>query len=192
MAYDPRLPFQRRLLPESLGQTLRAARHGRGESRREVAAAVGIRSRTLARIERGQQMPLWPNLERLCDHLGVSVAGLARRWLQDSFDQPTNPVASPRLGLRALRQAKGLTLVELAGLSGVSAATLSRFERGLTASRLLARRVGGAGMDPDDRDVVLVNARVAAALGMADAAALRQACVEAFRGDRGDRLANAR
>lgn len=180
MNHDPRLPFQRRLLPEGVGQALRAAREGRGESRREVAAAVGIRPRTLARIERGGQTPLWPTLERLCEHLGVGVADVARRWMQDSLDQPSNPLAAPGIGLRALRRARGLTLVELAGRSGVSAATLSRFERGLTVSRRLARRVGGVGIDPEDRDVVLDNARVALAFGLDDAEALRGACLEAF------------
>lgn len=180
LSHDARLPFQRRLLPEGCSQALRAAREAAGATRREVAAAVGIEPRTLARIERGHQKPLWPTLDRLCDHLGVSVAVLARRWLRDSLDLPQSPVSAPGIGLRALRKAQGMTLVELAAASGVSAATLSRFERGITASRRLAVRVGGPGLDDDDRDVVLENGELAAAFGFTDCAALRAACLAAF------------
>lgn len=180
MAHNPTLPFQRRLLPDGCGAALRAAREGGGATRREVAGAVGIRPRTLARIERGHQKPSWPTLEKLCDHLGVSVAVLAKRWLEDSNDLPTNPIASPGIGLRALRRSRGMTLVELSALSGVSAATLSRFERGLTASRLLAIRVGGPEVDRDDRDVVLDSEPLAAAFGLDGSAALRRACAAAL------------
>ncbi len=180
MAYDPRLPFQRRLLPEGCGAALRAAREATAASRREVAEAVGIRPRTLARIERGHQKPSWPTLEKLCDHVGVSVAVVAKRWLLDSFDLSTNPVASPGIGLRALRRSRGMTLVELAKASGVSAATLSRFERGLTASRLLATRVGGPDLDRDDRDVLLARQQLAAAFGFTDVTSLRAACASAI------------
>ncbi|WP_169803507.1 helix-turn-helix domain-containing protein [Sphingomonas adhaesiva] len=180
MTHDFRLPFQRRNLPEGVGATLRAAREGLGRTRRAVASAVGIAPRTLARIERGAQKPSWSTLDRLCDHLGVSVAALATRWLRDSLDLPTNPEASPGIGLRALRRQRGMTLVELAGLSGISAATISRFERGLTASRRLASRVGGPDVDPDERDVVLDSAALVGALGFADVAALRSACLKAF------------
>ncbi len=177
MGHDARLPFQRRTLPDGLGPALRAAREGLGRSRREVAHAVGIRPRTLARIERGDQKPLWPTLERLCDHLGISVATLARRWLRDSLDVPTDPESAPGVGLRTLRRQRGLTLVELSRLSGVSAATLSRFERGLTASRKLARRVGGPEVDRDERDVVVDHDGVARALGLANGAGLHEACL---------------
>lgn len=180
MAHDPRLPFQRRLLPEGYGVVMRAAREAMGATRREVAGAVSIQPRTLARIERGHQKPSWPTLDRLCDHLGVSVAVVAKRWLTDSFDIPTNPVVSPGIGLRALRKARGMTLVELSASSGVSASTLSRFERGLTASRLLAVRVGAADLDRDDRDVVLDSRTIAAAFGYKKPASLRVACAAAL------------
>lgn len=180
MSHDARLPFQRRLLPDGYGAVLRSAREGVGATRREVASAVAIAPRTLARIEREQQKPIWPTLERLCDHLGVSVSAVSRRWLADSFDVPASLSSAPGLGLRALRRELGVTLVALAGRSGISAATLSRFERGLTGSRLLARRDGGPEIARDDRDVVLASEPLAAALGFEDSAALRRACASAF------------
>lgn len=174
------LPFQRRDLPENLGPSLRGARSATGRSRRDVAAAVGIAPRTLARIERGAQKPLWPTLDRLCDELGVSAFAVAKPWASQAMDLPTKPNVAPGLGLQALRRERGMTLVALAGLVGVSAATLSRFERGLTASRLLGRRVGGPDLSFDDRDVVLDAERLAPAFGLAGADALGRACRSAF------------
>lgn len=180
MAHAARLPFQRRDLPEDLGRALRASRARSGRSRREVAEAVGIAARTLARIERGAQKPLWPTLDRLCDELGVSVFTVARPWAAQAFDVPTNPKVAPGIGLRALRRQRGMTLVDLAGRLGVDAATLSRFERGLTASRLLGSRVGGPEVAFDDREVVLNGDRLSAAMGFATHEALERACISAF------------
>lgn len=174
MAHDDRLLFQRRHLPDGVGATLRTARVEASMTRREVACAVGIAPRTLARIERGEQKPLWPTLDRLCDHLGVSASAVARRWVVDSFDVPTDPRLAPGLIVRELRRRRGLTLQELATATGVSVATLSRFERGLTASRLLARRVGPSDMPREEHDVVLGSDRLARALGLANVVALAQ------------------
>lgn len=106
---------------------------------------------------------------------------IALRWFRDSLDVPVDPGTAPGIGLRALRRSRGMTLVELARLSGVSASTLSRFERGLTASRKLALRVGGPDIAFDDRDVLLENDRLAAALGLSSSASLRLACVAAAK-----------
>lgn len=183
MAHDDRLPFQRRHLPDGVGAKLRAARVEASMTRREVARTVGIAPRTLARIERGDQKPLWPTLDRLCDHLGVSASTVARRWIADSFDVPTDPRIAPGLIVRELRRQRCLTLQELAAAAGVSAATLSRFERGLTASRLLARRVGPPDMPREEHDVVLGSDRLARALGLADVAALAQLASDPTRED---------
>lgn len=174
MAFDPLLPFQRRLLPSECGARLRAARESQGVSRRDVAAAVGIAPRTLARIERGQQKPRWETLDGLCDHLDVSVVAVARRWFQDSLDVPTNSDVAPGLGLRALRRDRDITLAGLARLSGVSASTLSRFERGLTTSRLLSDVAGEA--QRRGGDGTYVGLGVARAFGFGDVAGLRGAC----------------
>lgn len=177
------LPFQRSDLPEGAGLALRAARELAGRSRRDVADAVGIAARTLARVERGAQKPLWPTLNRLCDELEVSVFTVARPWAEQTVDVPTNPKVVPGLGLRALRRERGMTLVTFAELVAVSVATLSRFERGLTASRLLGRRVGGPEVSFDDRDVVLAD-RLVKPLGFGTAEALEKACLSAFAASR--------
>ena len=77
------------------------------------------------------------------------------------------------VGLRALRRERGLTLVTVAAASGVSVATLSRFERGLAASRMLTSRVGP--WTVDDEDVV----RLAGVFGLPDGKALWRACLAA-------------
>lgn len=176
----PSLPFQRRDLPAGLGTALRAARTGAGRSRRDVAAATGIAPRTLARIERGAQKPTWRTLDRLCDELGVSAFQLACRWVVQSMDLPTSPDSAPGLGLRALRLERGMSLVRLAGLTGVSVATISRFERGITASRKLGLRVGGPEVAFEDRDVVLNAERLASAFGLVGTVDLNRACLSAF------------
>ena len=180
LAYDLTLPFQRRELPDDVGSKIRSARVALGRSRRDLALAVELHPRTLARIERGAQKPLWATLERICDELHLSVFSVARRWAQDSFDLPQEAEGAPGVGLRALRLKHDMTLVQLSSVSGVSAATLSRFERGLTASRKLGRRVGGPGVPHEDRDVVLDNDAIASAFGLEDSKSLRGACIDAI------------
>lgn len=184
LAYDPTLPFQRRELPSDVGSKLRSERIALGRSRRSLALAVNIHPRTLARIERGAQKPLWVTLEALCDELHLSVFSVAKRWASDSFNLPQEIEAAPGLGLRALRLGRGMTIVQLASASGISAATISRFERGLTASRRLGRRVGGPAVPHEDRDVVLDNDAVAMAFGLKGSDALRAACIAAISGNR--------
>lgn len=175
MGYDPHLPFQRRTLPPDAGLRLRAAREGRGLSRRAVAAQAEIAPRTLARIERGAQRPTWSTLDRLCEVLQVEVSTVAARWLKDWTDLPTSASAAPGLGLRALRRSQGVTLVDLSKASGISVATLSRFERGLVASRTLLK----GPVSHDQEDVEIENDRLAAAFGLTDSSQLRMACLAA-------------
>lgn len=179
MPRDDRLPFHRSNLPAGAGVKLKAARIGAGRSRREIAEAAGVAPRTLARIERGEQLPRWPTLDRLCGALGIDPYLVAPRWSADAYDVPTDPGAVPGLGLRALRRKRGLSMEALSEASGVSVSTFSRFERGLLVSRLLGRRKDQPGVLISERDHVLENDRVASALGCTDSAALRAACLEA-------------
>ena len=179
MPHDDRLPFHRNNLPKEAGRRLRKARTALGQTRREVAAAAALAPRTLARIERGQQVPSWETVQRLCRALDIDPYGIAPRWSVDSDDVPTDPETVPGLGLRALRRQRGVTLKALAVASGVSISTFSRFERGLLVSRLLARRLGQAPIRYSERDVVLDNDAVAVALGCSDSAELRRECLRA-------------
>jgi transcriptional regulator with XRE-family HTH domain len=103
LAHDLNSTFQRRELPDDVGSKIRSARVALGQSRRDVALAVEIHPRTLARIERGAQKPLWATLERICDELRLSVFSVARKWASDSFDLPQQADGAPGVGLRALR-----------------------------------------------------------------------------------------
>ena len=118
----------------------------------------------------------WSTLQRVCDVLDVSTFKIARWWATEAMDVPDNPGSVPGLRIRPLRRARGITLVRLLELTGVSVATLSRFERGVTASRLLVDRPGRDGDDYSDRDQVLSSLPLARALGFADLEALRAAC----------------
>ena len=64
----------------------------------------------------------------------------------------------------------------------MSAATISRFERGLVVSRRLAKRSVHDGAI--DYDTLLIdNDRLAQALGLQNSAALREACIAASGAD---------
>lgn len=176
MPFDDRLPFHRKNLPEGVGAKLAEARVSVGRSRRDVAEKVGIAPRTLARIERGQQIPQWPTLKRLCDALGQSDFALAPRWSNDADYVPTSPEVAPGVGLRAVRKARGMTMAGLSAASGVSIATLSRYERGLVNSRTLGRRARGHHDRGEAQNIAIRDDLVATALGYDSAEALWTAC----------------
>lgn len=148
--------------------------------------AATVATRTLARIERGQQTPSWSTFERICEVLAVSTITIARRWTIEAMDVPDHVGSVPGLGIRPLRRARGLTLVRLSELTGVSVSTLSRFERGITASRLLVDRPGWEGRRFSDRDQVLSSRPLAKALGFDDLAGLRAACDDPGEGEDDD------
>lgn len=182
MMGDDRLPFLRCHLSPDAGYDIRAARLAAGWSRRNVAAAAGVSAKTLARIERVAQKPVRETLHAICDVLGLSFDTVAGdRWGKDAFDVPENPVAAPGIVIRAMRRLRGTTLRELADVAGVSVSTLSRFERGLTASRLLASRDGGPSVSFLDRDVMLSSVPFATALGFADLNHFGASCLIARR-----------
>ena len=177
MPHDDSLPFHFANLPSGVGVKLMEARKEAGRSREDVAAAAGIAMRTLARIERDQQKPLWPTLKRLCDELAVSDYSVAPRWSSDQDEVLTDPAIAPGVGLRALRRERGVSMAQLAKASGVNIATFSRFERGLLASRKLARRLDAQGGLRSEADFVLHNEAVAEALGFKSSKELHAACI---------------
>ncbi len=182
MPHDDRLPFHRANLPPKAGARLLQKRRATGRTRRAVAGEAGLAPRTLARIERCQQAPQWITVKRLCDVLGMDPYSVAPRWDSDSYDVPIDHEAVPGLGLRALRRARGMTLRQLSEATGISIPTLSRYERGLIASRLLGGRQDQPAVPYSERDLLLENDRVAFALGCRDSEALRKACDRAARG----------
>ncbi len=171
-----RLPFQRTDLANDIAEILKGARLRAGLSRRDAADAAGIASKTIARIERGEQKPTWETLDRLCEVMDFSASTVASQWVSDDIDRPVYSQSTPGPGFRLLRQSRGMTLVGLSKASGVSVSTLSRFERCLVVSSRLTRRLNQPGIRYEERDLVLENDRVAIALGFPNSAALALAC----------------
>jgi len=63
-----------------LGDLLRRLRTDRGEPLRVVAAAVGIDSTLLSRIERGERLPTAPQLQALAAHFDYPAEELEGIW----------------------------------------------------------------------------------------------------------------
>ena len=63
-----------------LGDLLRRLRTERGEPLRVVAAAVGIDSTLLSRIERGERLPTAPQLQALAAHFDYPAEELEAIW----------------------------------------------------------------------------------------------------------------
>ena len=144
-----------------VGRMLRDARKGRRWTQARLAAKARVTRETVYRIERGR-MPTGDVLARLCGALGID---------RDDFDlkrRETDHIAMhpELLLLRERRRARGLTLETCARRTGVSPATLSRFERGAERSRELA------GFDARGTPVRLRSAGLADALGFPSVEAL--------------------
>jgi len=93
-----------------------------------LAEHVGLSVRQLQRLEAGEVDPRFRALTALSDALGVSLGALI-----DPLAAPESPQRLPTgrsLGrqLRALREARGLTLAELSARSGLTAQYLQRVE----------------------------------------------------------------
>lgn len=143
------------------GRMLREARKARRWTQARLAVKAAVARETIYRIERGR-MPTGDVLVRLCDALG------ADRDIFDLRRRETDHIAMhPDLALlRDRRRARGLTLHDCARLANVSAATLSRFERGMERSRELAD------FDASGRAVRLRSVGLASALGFSSVGAL--------------------
>jgi transcriptional regulator with XRE-family HTH domain len=135
----------------SLGEHLRRLRTARGISLSALARAAGVAQPTLTRWEQGRFAPRLPELDAVLTALNASSK--QRRSILESLDAPRalarladeNPLEDgagwraaagirPVRGdlLRALRRRAGRTLEDVAQSVGVSAATVSRWERSET------------------------------------------------------------
>ncbi|WP_082835510.1 MULTISPECIES: helix-turn-helix transcriptional regulator [unclassified Erythrobacter] len=166
--------FSRSDLDAEVAKRLKAIRQSKRMTRRELASEAGIARKTLARHEQGRQRPSEPALRRLATTLGVQISDLAPGWKDDDLNRLTTGTEHPGIGLRLLRKERGVSLEAAAQAAGVTAGTLSRFERGMHASRKLARRVDG----PIDDRLVLTSDALARLLGFEDAESLTFACEE--------------
>ena len=137
--------FARRSLDQSVGCRVRNRREAAGICRNDLAADAAIAPHTLARIERGHQLPTEETLRRISDALGLPVGLLAPNWAADELERIITGVEHPGVGLRQLRIESSITLAEAADTAGVSVSTLSRFERGLHGEGKLAKLCSAPG-----------------------------------------------
>lgn len=125
MAYKNTLtPLSAR--PPDLHLAVRAQRERLHKSRRQLAEDANVSLRTVQRLERGDAVSADAIL-RVERALELAPATLVPAWR--TGDAALSGAIGPRL--REQRRAMRLTLTQLAEYSGMSAATLSRLERGL-------------------------------------------------------------
>jgi transcriptional regulator with XRE-family HTH domain len=161
-------------LDDRLGQRVRDARNARGLSRRALAATAEVSRSTIAHIERGDQRPLPGTLGRIATALSVPLFVLAPTWEDAEHARPKSGTEHPGVGLRTIRRDRKLTIAALAEATGLSVSTISRFERGLHATRKLTC-TDASGTSYKDQ-IGIISTELAAALGYASAADLTRAC----------------
>jgi len=124
----------------SIGDWIRLTREAKGWSQYQLARKAGISTSTLNRWERGITRPCIPELEAVCDALGVTqeqrVHALAmlnaRRALQAvKRMEEHHTVRPPLIGdvIRALRWRRGWSVAELARAVQVSERAVRAWER---------------------------------------------------------------
>lgn len=124
----------------------------------------------------GEQRPLPATLRRLATALGREVGEIAPGWDADEEERITSGPVVPGLGPRALRRRAGVTLAAAAAAAGVSASTLSRFERGLHAARRITALGDGEHGAASIHALALTSQALASLLGFPSTAALTRAC----------------
>jgi transcriptional regulator with XRE-family HTH domain len=124
MKFSSPLRFPLSSVPSDFGRSLRAARLARHWTQARLAKGAGLRRETVARLECGGRRPAADTVFRLEAALGLD-GGLVPAWPE------WKPIGLPSMGARSRERRRdlGLSLEAVAGLAGVSAATLSRFER---------------------------------------------------------------
>lgn len=166
--------FLRKQLPIDVGARVLLRRTDAGLSRRLVARRALVSYKTLERIELGHQLPSPRTLARLAAALNVSLEEFCPIWQEIETSRPTSGMECLGVGFRVLRKRAKISLRRAAIVGGVSVATLSRFERGITAApRGIATR-GGYSNTP-----ILTSLALARLFGFSDATELTSACHEA-------------
>ncbi len=130
----------RLLRAKRLGVLLRDARLSKGQSLKECAEALGISPSTLRAYERGDRSPSLPELEALAYHFGLP---LEHFWGSEVLSDDPSPVERLPVArlirlrqriigvrLRQLREARGLSLKELAQAAQIPVGRLRAYEHG--------------------------------------------------------------
>jgi transcriptional regulator with XRE-family HTH domain len=153
-----------------LGQVIRQKRDGEVIKQQTLADTVGIRRETLSQIECGRTWPQPDTIDGLMRALGldwpdVAEPGPLRRSVRRPVDGSWRDEQLRDVGalIRKGRKAKDLTLREAAELVGLSAAQLSRLERGeCVRSQVWELVPGQGGVEWEDADLQLANGALSA------------------------------
>lgn len=135
MTSRSRLPDGFAAFRSDFGEIIRAKRIDECLTQQALADAIGVTRETISRIENGA-WPLPDTLDGLMRHLEVDWGEFATKGRSDRsskrFDGSSRGEDRFRMGqaLRRGRLSQGLSLRHVAKTCGVSAAQLSRLERG--------------------------------------------------------------
>lgn len=162
-------------------EVLAEKREAAGFSRSELAHRAGISYGTLGRIERNDQKPTPKTLRSLAEALAVSMEALCDNWGRIEEDRPRNGAKCLGIGFRFIRKRAGVTLKQAAKVAGISASTLSRFERGIFVTPRRIAAIGAEG-SASSSTPALICAELAELLGFNTAAELTAACVAVREG----------
>ncbi|WP_137897221.1 helix-turn-helix transcriptional regulator [Sphingomonas sp. 2SG] len=168
MTFSSSMNFPASAVPRDFGGLLAARRIELGWSQARLARMTGLRRETIVRLERGRRAPTADTVFRLQAALNLEPGELVPAWPEWS------PIGLPTYGARTRQRRRdlGLSLDMVAAAVGVSAATLSRFERELVASRALAGGHDGPSIGDEIREKAL-----AIALGFESAIDYRRFCM---------------
>ena len=167
--------YLRKDVPSTVGPAIRFARLAKRWSQQRVADRSGVSRETIYRIECGRT-PDPDTVMRICGVLGIRVVDLVPDWISaEDDDVPSLAEPYPGYRLRQRRRQLGVPLREAAEAAGVSIATLSRFERFMSASRTLLTPVYA---DDPEGGAVIENDGLARLLGFPDSAGLAAYCTK--------------
>lgn len=152
-------------LRRNYGAVLRNRRKaGRYGKQSAVAADIAISATALSRIENGHTIPRLETLDALLVRLELNwtaVAIVNESALQDHVYESSrrrDRLFEAGQDIRAARRHAGLTLRQLASLSGISLAHLSRIENGANAGALIYQEdPADCGLERDDRQITIVH-----------------------------------
>jgi len=164
-----RSKFPRSVLPDGIGETLRARRRSAGLSSTDLATAIGARRETVRRIETGHELPSSRVLFAIAKVLDFEVTDLVPGWHEPADAEL--PCYGPRI--RHRRRQLGLTLAEVAARVDLTPSMLSRFECEQSLPRRLVRITRARN---GQIECELVSEELAAILGFEDAVALDDYC----------------
>lgn len=126
MAGGRNILFPRDAVPADIGATIRRERKLRKWSQERLALKAGVERRTILRLEAGRHVPGSALVHAMERALGLEPRTLTPGWREAARENAPG-AWGPRA--RLARQRRGLTIAAVASASGVSAATISRFER---------------------------------------------------------------